>query len=259
MFGDSKVAVVTGVGPGMGRSIALGFARHRVDVVLAARNPERLAAVADEIRALGGHPLAVATDITDEDECRALIGAAVDRFGGVDYLVQNAHHEGDWAPVAEADADSWRSIFDVNLYAALYLVRAAVPDMRDRGGGAIVLVNSGAVLSNPPALGAYTASKAALAAVARTLAVEVGQWKIRVNGVFLGGVLGDNILHAAEHQSATEGITVEQWLERRASTLPLRAMPTPDQCAGPILFLCSELADAVTGQHISVNAGQWTT
>jgi len=259
VFGESKVAVVTGIGPGMGRSIAIGFARHGVEVVLAARSPDRLAGVAGEIRELGHDPLTVATDITDEGSCRALVDAAVDRFGGVDYLVQNAHHEGDWAPVAEADVESWRSIFDVNLYAALYLARAAVPVMRERGGGAIVLVNSGAVLSNPPALGAYTASKAALAAVARTLAVEVGQWKIRVNGVFLGGVLGDNILHAAERQSAVEGITVDQWLDRRAATLPLRAMPTPDQCTGPILFLCSELAEAVTGQHISVNAGQWTT
>src|SRR4029453_2160115 len=120
--------------------------------------------------------------------------------------------------------------FEVNVFAALHLVQASVPRMRERGGGAIVLVNSGAVLSNPPALGAYTASKAALAAVARTLAVEVGQWGIRVNGVFLGGVMGDNILRAAEHQSAAEGITVDQWLDRRAATLPLRAMPTPDQC-----------------------------
>src|SRR5687768_16168276 len=118
MFGASKVAVVTGVGPGMGRSIALGFARHGVDVVLAARRQERLVAVADEIRDLGGDPLAVPTDITDEDGCRALIDVAVERFGAVDYLVQNAHHEGDWAPIAEADGDSWRSIFDVNLFAS---------------------------------------------------------------------------------------------------------------------------------------------
>jgi NAD(P)-dependent dehydrogenase (short-subunit alcohol dehydrogenase family) len=259
VFGVDGVAVVTGVGPGMGRSIALQFARHGVDVVLAARRADRIEAVAEEVRELGRDALAVPTDITSESACRSLLAAAVERFGGVDYLVQNGHHEGDWAPVAESDAESWRSIFDVNLYSALHLARAAVPLMRDRGGGAIVLVNSGAVLLNPPALGAYTASKAALAAVTRTLAVEVGQWGIRVNGVFLGGVMGDNILRAAEHQSAVEGITVEEWLERRAATLPLRAMPTPDQCAGPVLFLCSDLAEAVTGQHISVNGGQWTT
>jgi NAD(P)-dependent dehydrogenase (short-subunit alcohol dehydrogenase family) len=259
MFDTRSVAIVTGVGPGMGRSIALGFARYGVDVVLAARDRGRLDAVAGEIRQFGPEPLAVPTDITDPVASQALVAAAIERHGRIDHLVQNAHHEGDWAPVATADPKSWRSIFEVNLYGALHLVQAAVPAMRERGKGAIVLVNSGAVLLDPPSLGAYTASKAALAAMARTLAVEVGEHGIRVNGVFLGGVLGDNILHAAEHQSAVEGITVEQWLDRRASTLPLRRMPTPDEAAGAVLFLCSDLAAAVTGQHLSVNAGQWTT
>src|SRR5207302_1777892 len=128
--------------------------------------------------------------------------------------------------------------------------------MREQGRGSIVLVNSGAVISNPPRLDAYTASKAALAAAARTLAVEIGQWGIRVNGVFLGGVARDNILHAAQDQAASSGITPEEWLAQRAATLPLRRMPTPDECAGAVLFLCSDLAAAVTGQHLSVNGGQ---
>ena len=259
MFRNNQVAVISGVGPGVGRSIALGFARHGLDVVLAARQRSRLDAVAEEVRRAGRHPLVVPTDIADPLACRDLIGAAVDRFGGIDILVQNAHHEGDWTAVADARAESWRAVFDVNLYGSLHLVQAAVPAMRERRSGAIVLVNSGAVLSNPTSLGAYTASKAALAAMARTLAVESGQWGIRVNGVFLGGIMGDNVRHAAEHQSAAEGITVDEWFERRNATLPLRHMPTPDECAGAVLFLCSDLASAVTGQHLSVNGGQWTT
>ena len=258
MFGEGAVAVVTGIGPGMGRSIALGFAREGVDLVLAARRPEQLASVADEVRDLGRDPLVVRTDITDRDSCHELVRATVERFGRLDHLVQNAHHEGDWKPVAEPDFDSWRTIFEVNLFGALYLVEAAVPEMQERGGS-IVLVNSGAVISNPARLGAYTASKSALASAARTLAVEVGQWGIRVNGVFLGGVAGDNILHAAEDQAAALGITPEEWLARRNATLPLRHMPTADECAGTVVFLCSSMAAAVTGQHISVNAGQWTT
>jgi NAD(P)-dependent dehydrogenase (short-subunit alcohol dehydrogenase family) len=259
MFGEGKVAVVTGVGPDVGRSVAIGFADHGVDVVLAARRRDRIDSVADEIREMGREALAVPTDITEGAACDELIRAAVQRFGGVDFLVQNAHHEGDWKPVADADVDSWRSVFDVNLYGALYLVKAAVPAMRERGGGAIVLVNSGSLVSTPPALGAYTASKAALAGMARTLAVEVGQWGIRVNGVLLGGVEGENILHAAQRQAAAAGITPEEWLDNRKRALPLRFMPTPDQCAGAILFLCSDLAAAVTGQHLSVNSGQWTS
>ena len=259
LFDDGKVAVVTGIGPDVGRSIALGFARYGVDVVLAARNSSRIESVAAEIRALGRDPLAVPTDITNPAECQELIRTAAARFGGVDYLVQNAHHEGDWTPVAEADPDRWRSVFEVNLYGALYLVQATVPLMREHGGGSIVLVNSGSVVSTPPALGAYTASKAALAAMTRTLAVEAGQWGIRVNGVLLGGVEGENILHAAERAASAAGITVQEWLDRRKASLPLKFMPTPDQCADAILFFCSDLSAAVTGQHLSVNSGQWTT
>ena len=247
MFSEGKVAVVTGIGPGMGRSIAVGFARHGVDVVLAARRTDRLEAVAAEIRRLGRDPLAVPTDITDRDACRTLVANAVERFGGVDYLVQNGHHEGDWARVLDADPDSWRSIFEVNLFGALHLVQAAVPLMRDRGGGAVVLVNSGAALRNPPTMGAYATSKAALANLARTLAVEVGAWKIRVNGIFLGPVQGENL--------SRSGVD----LEAKARELPLGTIPTPDECAGSVLFLCSDLALPVTGQHLSVNGGQWIT
>jgi NAD(P)-dependent dehydrogenase (short-subunit alcohol dehydrogenase family) len=257
MFGTGKVAVVTGVGPGMGRSIALGLARRGVDVVLAARRADRLEAVAAGVRALGREPLLVPTDITDRQACQRLVAAAQERFGGVDILVQNGHHEGDWQPVVDADPDVWRGIFDVNLFGALYLVQAVVPVMRQRGGGSIILVNSGAAVRTPPAMGAYSTSKAALSALARTLAVEVGPWQIRVNGVYLGPVLGENLTRLGSGAAAAAGTTVEEWLKVKATEMPLGFVPTPDQCAGAVLFLASDLAAAVTGQHLSVNGGQW--
>jgi NADP-dependent 3-hydroxy acid dehydrogenase YdfG len=110
MFDRGKVAVVTGVGPGVGRSIAVGFARHGVDVVLAARQQSHLESVSEEIRLLGREPVAIPTDITQPTACQELIRSATERFGGVDFLVQNAHHEGDWTPVADADVDSWRAV-----------------------------------------------------------------------------------------------------------------------------------------------------
>ena len=111
--------------------------------------------------------------------------------------------------------------------------------MRERGGGALVLVNSGAVLLDPPALGAYTTSKAALASLARTLAVEVGQWGIRVNGVFLGGVAGDNILRAARAASDRTGITVEEWLDQRVcdASAPRHADAGPVRRSGAVPLL----------------------
>jgi NAD(P)-dependent dehydrogenase (short-subunit alcohol dehydrogenase family) len=151
----------------------------------------------------------------------------------------------------------WPGIFDVNLFGALHLVQAVVPVMGERGGGSIILVNSGAAVRTPATMGVYSTSKAALAALTRTLAVEVGHCQIRVNGVYLGPVLGDNLTRLGAGAAAAAGTTVEEWLKVKATEMPLGFVPTPDQCAGAVLFLASDLAAAVTGQHLSVNGGQW--
>ena len=252
MFPEGSVAVVTGLGPGMGRSIALGFARHGVDVVLGARRVERVQAVADEVRALGRDPLVIQTDIAEERSCRRIVDAAVERFGGIDILVQNGHHEGDWKAVADADPVDWRRVFDVNFFSALYLIQAVTPVMTARGGGSITLVNSGAALRVPQTMGAYATSKAALATLARTAAVELGPKQIRVNGIYLGPVEGENLTSRVQGDA-------DAWMQEKAKEMPLQTIPTPDQCAGAVLFMASELAAAVTGQHLSVNGGQWTT
>ena len=259
MFRSGDVAVVTGVGPGMGRSIALGFAERGVDVVLGARRKERLDAVADEIRALGREPLVQPTDLSDRDSCNRLVDAAVDRFGRVDILVQNGHHEGDWQPVEHADPAVWRDIFEINFFGALHLSQRAIPVMRAQGRGSIVLVNSGAALRNPRNMGAYAASKAALASLTRTMAQEVGADGIRVNGVFLGPVTGENLSRTGQGAADAAGTTLDDWIEGKASELPLGWVPTPEQCAGSVLFFASELAAPITGQHLSVNGGQWLT
>jgi NAD(P)-dependent dehydrogenase (short-subunit alcohol dehydrogenase family) len=256
MFEPGSVAVVTGAGPGMGRAIALGFAREGVDVVLAARRRERLESVAEEVRALGREPLVVVADLSERDDCRAVVDQAMDRFGRVDHLVQNGHHAGDWHRVADADPDEWRRVFDVNFFGAMHLIQAVVPVMS--AGSSIVLVNSGAALRNPPTMGAYSASKAAMASLVRTAALELGP-TVRVNGVFLGPVTGESLDNGAAATAAATGVTEEEFLRQRAEELPIGQIPTPEQCAGSVLFFCSRLADPVTGQHLSVNGGQWIT
>ncbi len=259
LFSPGRVAVVTGAGPGMGRSIAVQLAEAGVEVAIAARRADRLAEVADAVRAAGREPLVVPVDITDPAACHALVDGVVGRFGRLDVLVQNAHHEGDWSAVAEADADAWRAVFEVNVFGALHLVHAAVPAMRAAGGGAIVLVNSGAAVRFPRNMGAYAASKSALAAIARTLAVEVGAHRIRVNGVFLGPVEGENLRRLGTGAAQAAGLSIEEWMDVKATEMPLGWVPTPDECARPVVFLASDLASVITGQHLSVNGGQWLT
>jgi NAD(P)-dependent dehydrogenase (short-subunit alcohol dehydrogenase family) len=256
MFVEGSVAIVTGAGPGMGRAIALGFARRGVDVVLAARRRERLDAVADEVRSLDREALVVAADLAERYDCRAVVDGAMERFGRIDHLVQNGHHPGDWVRVLDADPDSWKRVFDVNVFGALHLLQAAVPVMGE--GSSIVLVNSGAALRNPPTMGAYAASKAALASLVRTAALELGP-KVRVNGIFLGPVTGESLDAGAKATAEGLGISEEEFFRQRAQELPIRQIPTPEQCAGSVLFFCSPLAEAVTGQHLSVNGGQWVT
>lgn len=256
MFEEGSVAVVTGAGPGMGRAIALGFAEEGVDVVIAARRRERLDAVAEEIRALGREPLVVVADLSQRDDCHAVVRQAVDHFGRLDHLVQNGHHAGDWVRVADADPDAWKHIFDVNFFGAMHLVQAAAPVMHDPGS--IVLVNSGAALRNPPTMGAYSASKAAMASLVRTSALELGP-RIRVNGVYLGPVTGESLDSGAASTAAATGVTEEEFFRQRAQELPIKHIPTPEECAGAVLFFASHLAAPVTGQHLSVNGGQWVT
>jgi NAD(P)-dependent dehydrogenase (short-subunit alcohol dehydrogenase family) len=186
VFREGDVAVVTGVGPGMGRSIALGFAERGVDVVLAARRKERLDAVADEVRALGREPLVQTADLSDQASCHALIDAAVDRFGRVDILVQNGHHEGDWQPAATADPDSWRHIFEVNFFGALHLSQRAIPVMRADGEH----LEPGAAVRNPPTMGAPRRRRRR--SPAHPHHARSRRDYIRANGVFLGPVAGEN-------------------------------------------------------------------
>jgi NAD(P)-dependent dehydrogenase (short-subunit alcohol dehydrogenase family) len=256
MFTAGNVAIVTGAGPGMGRSIALGFANGGIDVVLAARRTNRLEVVADEIRSTGREALVVSLDLSDAASCHNVIDRTIERFGQLDHLVQNGHHPGDWHRVVDADPDTWKHIFDVNFFGAVHLIQRAVPVMSD--GSTIVLVNSGAALRNPPTMGAYAASKAALASLVRTTALEVGP-TVRVNGVYLGPVSGESMDTGAENAAASRDMTVEQWLNERAHELPIHMIPTPEQCAGSVLFFSSTLAAPVTGQHLSVNGGQWVT
>ena len=256
MYTEGAVAIVTGAGPGMGAAIAYGFARHGVKVVLAARRLDRLEAVAEQVRALGSEAHVVVADLAQQDDCRDVVDQAMDRFGRVDHLVQNGHHPGDWSRVVDADPDSWRQIMDVNFFGAVHLLQSADAVMTE--GSSVVLVNSGAAFRNPPTMGAYSASKAAMASLVRTSAVEMGP-KVRVNGVYLGPVTGESLDNGAKLSAEGQGITEEEWLRQRAEQLPIGQIPTPEQCAGSVLFLCSDMATPVTGQHLSVNGGQWVT
>jgi NAD(P)-dependent dehydrogenase (short-subunit alcohol dehydrogenase family) len=255
---EGKVAIVSGVGTGLGRSIAIALAEEGAQVVLAARNGARLEGIAAEITGMGGNALAVSTDVSVAGECAQLVDRAVDEFGCIDVVVNNGHHQGDFTELAESRIDDWESVFAVNLYGPMRIIQAAIPVMRARGHGKIVNVNSGAVISNKPTLGAYSASKAALASVTKTLALELGRSGIRVNGIYVSSMVGDNVVEWGMRVAAAEGISFDEWLARKSEAeFATGTMPRPDEVAGVVLFLASDMSCTVTGQLLSANNGQW--
>ena len=259
MLLKDRVAVITGIGPGMGRETALLFARNGAKLAIGARTETYLKKVADEIAAEGYDIVAQRTDLADRASCEALVHTAIDKFGGVDILVQNGHDTGDMNLVEHADIERWKQALDVNLFGALYLFNACLPSMKMRGDGRVIFINSGAANNRPPeGFASYAAAKAALASLVRSIAIENGKDGIRCNGVHLGPIDGDNFRPWLVDIAKQKGVSVEQYVEDYVrAEFPLRYIPPPHECAGAVLFLASDLARVVTGQAISVNGGQW--
>jgi NAD(P)-dependent dehydrogenase (short-subunit alcohol dehydrogenase family) len=253
-----KVAVVSGVGTGLGRSISVTLADEGASVVLAARNAKRLDHVVAEIKGAGGSAIAVPTDVSRPEQCARLVKRAVDAFGRLDIVVNNGHHQGDFTMLEESNVGDWESIFAVNVYGPMRIIQAAIATMRAQGDGRIINVNSGAVISNKPTLGAYSASKAGLASITKTLALELGRSGIRVNGIYVSSMVGDNVVNWGTRMAEAEGITFDEWLARKSEAeFATGTMPLPDEVAGVVLFLASDMSRSVTGQMLSANNGQW--
>ncbi|MDO8863028.1 SDR family oxidoreductase [Haliea sp. E1-2-M8] len=259
MLLKDKIAVITGIGPGAGQATAVAFATQGAKVVIGARNEEYIQKVAGDIEAEGGVAVAIRTDLADHASCEHIVSEAVQRFGGVDILVQNGHDTGDMAMIADADVARWREAIEVNLFGALHLFKAALPSMKQRGDGRVILVNSGAANNAPPPyLASYGASKAALASLVRSIATEYGPDGIRCNSVHYGPIDGDNFRPwlaglAEQHRRSFE----EELALYCEQEFPLRYVPTAEECAGTVVYLASDLARVVTGQSLSVNGGQW--
>ena len=255
MLLEGKVGLVSGIGPGMGRDIALAFAREGADVALLGRTEARLRSVAEEVEALGRRALPVVCDIADEGACVAAAAAVADGLGGIDVLVNNAYHGGDAKPFMEADFADWHTTMEVNLFGSLYLTRACVPHLEASGDGRVVMINTMSVQRIERRWGAYVASKGALAAITKTLARELGAKGIRVNGVHPGYIYGESVEWYFNHLADKRGVTFQDVYDEVAAETCLGYLPHSEEIAGTVVYFASPLARPVTGQMIGVNAG----
>ena len=257
MLLEGKVAIVSGIGPGMGRDISLAFAREGADVALVGRTQEKLDSVADEVRALGRRAAPLVCDVADEEACLATAAAAVAELGRLDVVVNNAYDGGDAKAFMDADFERWRQTMDVNLFGTLAMTRACVPHLEESGDGRVIMINTMSVQRIQKRWGAYAASKGALATVTKTLALELGPKGIRVNGVHPGYIYGESVEWYFQHQAAKRGIEFQEVYDEVASETCLGYLPHSEEIVGTVVFLASPLAKPVTGQMIGVNCGHW--
>jgi NAD(P)-dependent dehydrogenase (short-subunit alcohol dehydrogenase family) len=252
-----RVVVVSGVGPGTGRSVALACAREGADVVLAARTVAAVEEVAAEVRSRGRRALAVPTDVARVDDCRRLADAARAELGRIDVLVNNAFRSAPYDAVERASMDDWRQIFDVNVFGSIQLSQAVIPHMRAQRGGSIVMINSMSVRVIEPRFGGYAASKGALMTAMQTMAKELGTDGIRVNAVVPGYIWGPALQRWFAQLATERGTTPEAIYAEIAARTALNHIPDSDEIADAVVFFASDLSRAITGQALDVNGGHY--
>src|SRR6266566_8633349 len=240
---DGKVAVVTGAAQGIGRALADGLAAEGARIVVAdLRGAEESAKSYD-----GG--LGVTVDVSKEEDVQRLVDETVSQCDGVDILVNNAglYASLEMRPFDQIPLDEWRQVMDVNVASMFLTCRAAVPLMRERGGGRIVNISSGTPFRGVPFLLHYVTSKGAIVALTRALAKELGPDDILVNCVAPGFTMSEGVRANPE--------VVEKLRDASISARTLQRDQVPEDVAGAVVFLCGPGADFITGQTMVIDGG----
>jgi 3-oxoacyl-[acyl-carrier protein] reductase len=244
---EGKVAVVTGAGSGIGRATAERFAREGAEVVVVDVDRETAAESAAAIEGAGGTAVSIPTDVADDEAVEAMASAALERFGRVDALVSNAGVLDEFEPAHETSDETWRRILGVNLDGMFFTARALLPQMLERGAGAIVNVASTAGLNGGNGGAAYTASKHAVIGFTRQLCFDYARRGIRCNVICPGAVetgMTKEIFASgdAEVMKAVQSAPIGRWAQ-------------PEELAAAALFLASEEASFVNGAVYVVDGG----
>lgn len=253
----NRKAIVTGAAKGMGAAITTTLAREGADVVLTARDTAALDDVAAEVRKLGRQAHVVACDVIDEAQVKAMVGKALEAFGGrIDILVNVAGVTGPIeTPVQDIKADDFDYVIIANERGTFLPIKHVVPTMIRQREGKIVNIGGTSGLRGYPMRTAYSASKWAVRGITRTVALEVGKHNINVNAVCPGIVETPRMMKLCEGKAKVRGWTVEQVYDEYVQDMALKRVTTGQDVANAVLFLASDDARQITGQHIAVDGG----
>ena len=254
---DGKVAMVTGAGSGMGRAIALGYAREGARVVVADINGAAAQAVVDEIGQQGGAACVSRTDVRDQAQVQAMTDLAVATFGGVDILVNSAG-VARIIPFLETTNDDWDLIFDVNCKGILWCSQAAARQMIAQGrGGKIINFASQAGRRGEALVLAYCASKACVISMTQSMALALAPHRINVNGIAPGIVDTPMWVDIDKQLAHLLGWEIGEPKRRFTEPIPLGRIEQPEDVVGAAIFLASADSDYITQQTLNVDGGNW--
>ena len=256
-----RVAIITGGGGGIGRAIALSFASVGANIVIADIVPERCTETAERVREMGRQALAITTDVTDTNQIRTMIENADRHFGRVDILVNNAGGVGP-KPFIEQSERSWRRHIDLNLVSMFAATSAAVPIMiRGGRGGSIINVSSIEASRAAPNYAVYAACKAGMLNFTRTMALELGDHRIRVNAI-----APDYTVTPGVRGNITGPVDPASWIQPTAEQdsatarrIPLGRAGIDTECGNVAVFLASPMSEYVTGTVVPVDGGAWAS
>lgn len=241
-----KIALITGASKGIGESMARLLAAAGAQVVVSSRKQEAVDGVAEAIRKEGGDATGIAAHMGDMAQVRQLIEKTVERYGGVDIVINNAATNPVYGPVVECDEGAFDKIMDVNVKAPFELCKMAYPEMVKRGGGSVINISSIGGLSPEPHLGIYSVSKSALLMLTKVMAKEWGKYNIRVNAICPG------LIQTKFSQTLWQD---ENILRRFISLTPLNRMGQPGEIGALALFLASDFSSYCTGAVFTADGG----
>jgi 2,4-dienoyl-CoA reductase [(3E)-enoyl-CoA-producing], peroxisomal len=258
---SGQVALVTGGGSGIGRGIADVLAALGAHVVLASRKQERVDAAAAEIRAAGGSASGAAVDVREPERVQQVIAGIGERHGRLDLLVNNAAGNF-YAPSESLSANAWKSVIEIDLYGTFFCSQAALPLMREGGGGSIVNISMTLHYRGWPLMAHATAAKAGVDALTRTLALEWAKDRIRVNAIAPGPIPTEGVRKAFTPPPTADGVpdvfAVEKAMEGYArKAIPLQRWGSPADIGNMVAYLASPAGGWITGAIMVVDGGEW--
>lgn len=241
-----KVALVTGGNAGIGRATALEFARHGAKVVISGRREKEGNEVVAEIKAAGGEAIFVKTDVSRENEVKALIDQTLATFGRLDFAFNNAGVEQNLTPLPEQTEETFDQIMDINVKGVWLSLKHQIPAMLKTGGGAIVNNSSVAGLVGMGMVPIYVASKHAVVGLTKSVALEYAKQNVRVNAVAPAAV---------ETRMYQDFANTPQMKQMLNAAHPVGRVGQPEEIASAVLWLCSDSASFVTGQTFPIDGG----